>query len=380
MISALGIRWAGSPASAHCNSAYQGAVPAEQTTSPIASDELSLSVPGSRELSEATYERMSLRLRNRTQIKVSDDGDVYTSSRTQLKFRYEFEAADGTRIQIRAKANLSMRQSSDGDETTQSIKLRSKLRVSTIQRSVGSGVGSLLESPQLSEDAKNVVSQALEMFQQITDAATSSFLNGEPLDGDQLIQDLVGAFNELAETIQPQDLPAPAQAVALTSGEIVNQAAAPIAGLPLAPQLNEAAISTEPVETAVLADAPVVEPSELDESRLDTPPEEALAASTPENQPLATVAEQDSSTATPQEQAVGAESPNQLVSSVMAKVRLRVVQSLTQLVGDFNSESSILQLTQSTLRVSARFVAQGNFGGPVVDEASSQGEAFDQQV
>ena len=378
MISALAFRSAGSPASVQNGTSYLLPVPAEQSTSttgPLASDELSISDPGARELSEATYERMSLRLRSRTQTRVTDDGQVRTLSRTQLKFRYEFEAADGTRIQIRAKANLSFKQSSDGDETTQSIKLSSKLRISTIQQSVSSGVGSLLESPAIPADAKNVISQALEMFQQLTDAATSSFLSGEPLDGDQLIQGLVAAFNELAGTIQPGGLPAPVQPVALTSGDVVAPPTDPIEALPLPAVASKPVTVTEPAESTGSAAPPAVE-----EAPSDVLPEEAVEASTAENEALPSLEQSGSAAATPQEQGVSAESPHQLVNSVMAKVRLRVVQSLTQLVGDFNSEATNLQLTQSTLRVSARFVAQGNFGGPVVNEASPQGEAYDQQV
>ena len=43
--------------------------------------------------------------------------------------------------------------------------------------------------------------KALDLFQQVTDAAAAAFDGSDPLDGDSLISSLVDAFNEFADTM-----------------------------------------------------------------------------------------------------------------------------------------------------------------------------------
>ena len=100
-------------------------------------------------------------------------------SHTKLRFRYDFEAADGTRIRIRAKANLHYSQINHSDEGSQSTRLRAKARILVLQENVSTGAAPLLETPEVSSEAKHEISQAIDHFYQITDAATSLFLDSD---------------------------------------------------------------------------------------------------------------------------------------------------------------------------------------------------------
>lgn len=59
----------------------------------------------------------------------------------------------------------------------------------------------MLNNPENSTDAKSVISTALDLFHQVTDTATSLFLNSDPLDGDSLITGVAEAFNGLSESL-----------------------------------------------------------------------------------------------------------------------------------------------------------------------------------
>ena len=164
-------------------------------------DELSLSQPGLLTANDGTYQRTSLKIRVHSETEVADDGDVVAMSQTKLRFRYDFEAADGTSIHIRAQASLNYAQTSDSDDGSQTTKLRVAARVSILQENVSNGLAPLQETPDISTEANEFISQAIDLFQQVIDATTSAFLDSDPLDGDNLIAGLVEAFNGLSAAI-----------------------------------------------------------------------------------------------------------------------------------------------------------------------------------
>ena len=173
-------------------------------------DELSLSQSAPQALTNATYQRTSLKIRARSEVSTADDGDVRAvKSQARLRFRHEFEAADGTHIRIRFQANLNYAQATDSEDGSQFMRLQAAARVSILQENVSSGTAPLLDTPDISAASKQLMSQALDLFQQVVDATTSAFLDSDPLDGDGLIAGLVDAFNELSASIDSMFLSPP---------------------------------------------------------------------------------------------------------------------------------------------------------------------------
>ena len=133
-------------------------------------------------------------MQSRIRVKLNDSG-------TRLRFRYAFKAADGAQIRIRTKANLKSSQADVGDQGLDSTRLRAKLKVAVFEKNVTAGISHLLDSSQVPGEVKGATSEAVQQFQQATQAATSQFLEGDLLDGDQLIASVIEAFNELTEKV-----------------------------------------------------------------------------------------------------------------------------------------------------------------------------------
>ena len=68
------------------------------------------------------------------------------------------------------------------------------------------------------------------------------------------------------------------------------------------------------------------------------------------------------------------------VGSVMFRLRLQVIQSLTSLVGVFDSDSPRVLASQSIFRASAQFAARYNLSGPGVNGSLPQDNRIDTQV
>ena len=78
-------------------------------------DTLELSQPASLAIRDAFRQRFSLKLRSHTELKQSDDGELQIKTKSQLTFRYDFEAADGTTLRLSAKAKLEYTSKTDDD-------------------------------------------------------------------------------------------------------------------------------------------------------------------------------------------------------------------------------------------------------------------------
>lgn len=388
MISAIGTPALANPISAPIAAPSGGTLPCRPspagTKSSPEADQLSLSQPGPLTSSDGTYQRTSLKIRVRSETKVADDGDVLALSQTKLRFRYDFKAADGTSIHIRVQANLNYAQTTDSDDGSQTTKLRATARVSILQKNVSSGVAPLLETPDTSAEAKEFISQAIDLFQQIIGATTSAFLDSDPLDGDSLIAGLVEAFNELSAAMDSMFLSPPAEPETVPSGEVIalldNAASHPSEMLAAEPAQTEgtpavdvesASPSAEPSQDTAPSNgsetslAEVVSPGETPAPTHDAipvtgPPE---AAST--SQAVAPATSQSSTT---------------LVSSVMMRVRLQVIQSLRSLVDVFDSDSPSRQVSQSIFRASAQLSARYSLSRSDTNNSLSNANRLDTQV
>ena len=354
------------------------------TTAPIGGDVLSLSQPESLATSDGFYQRTSLQIRAHSHVKVTDDGQVRAMSHTRLRFSYDFEAADGTRIRIRAKVNLHYSQINDSDEGSQSTRLRVKARVSVLQESVSTGIASLLETPEVCAEAKNGISQAIDLFYQVTDAAASLFLDSNPLDGDALIAGLVEAFNGLSESLNSIFLPPPADPEGVTSADVVElleQVAVDPGEVLVAEPDQIEAVPPGSVESEPLSGAP---PQDIGQS---SGPENELAEnvgqrenSALENEVLPEASEQKGPSEGQEVEPATIEKSQPFVGSVMFRLRLQVIQSLTDLIGVFDSDSPSLLASQSIFRASAQFAARYNVRGPGVNDSLSQDSRIDTQV
>lgn len=391
-------------------------VPSESTTSASGTDVFSLSQPGSPTSDDGVYQRTSLQLRQRSHVRLTDDGQSHAISHTKLRFRYDFEAADGTQIRIRAQTNLRYSQLTGGDQESQSLKLRATASVSVLQETVSSGVSPLLETPDNSANLKNLISGALDLFRQVTDAATSAFLDSEALDGDRLITGMVEAFNGLSEAISsifvppastPETLPSADTGGALepppvTPDDVLPPEPAPIetespvdvdpTPVPDAPSETPQDVAQPDVPEGEIAenvgegDTPAVE----DGSQGDAPVVEDIA--TPETGEQGEAVEGGNVGPVPDESTIPdpitepttepttTEPSRQFAGSVMFKLRLQVIQSLNSLVGVFDSGSSDQPTSHSVLRASAQFSARYNISGPGVIDALSGDNRIDTQV
>lgn len=338
-------------------------------------DELSLAQPGPLTAGDETYQRASLKILARSKMTVLDDGDVRFASRTKLRFHYDFEAADGTSIQIRAQANLSYSQTTDSEDGWQSSKLRATARVSILQANVSSGVAPLLQAPDISPDAKEIVSQALDLFQQVIGATASAFLDSDPLDGDSLIAGLVEAFNGLAAAIGSMSLSRPTDPATLPQ-PTVDPSAVPaaepaptIVSLPVGTEPATAwqvppqgevpsdPLSAEPVETAVQEETPVVTNDVL----------------LPSDLPEAAHADQQVAPATSRQSVTR-------VESVMMRVRLQMMQSLSSVVEAFDPEPSSLHVSRSMFRASTQLSTLYSISGTADNGSLSHANRIDTHV
>ncbi len=340
------------------------------------SDEVSLSEPGTGLIDDGFYQRTDLSVRSRFRVSQTDDGELRTTLHSKLRFRYDFEAADGTKIRIRAKANLHYSQKSDGDQQSQSLKLRVKAHVSVVQKSVTSGVGAVAELPELSAAAQQGLSEALELFQQMTDAATSVFLGGDPLDGDSLIAGLVEAFNELTGTMDTTAIPAGDLPESLPH-DVVEQIAGPV--------LEQPGYTTS-VPAVVGAAEPAVE---TDDSEISLLEHEAALDSSGESDEVAYIEpvefeDVEQGTSSEDEAGEGEEieptASQQTYASVKMKMRVQFIQSLTRIVGAFDSDSSAITVSQSAFRASFQVAARYNLTGHGETDRLSKGQEMDSHV
>jgi hypothetical protein len=353
-------------------------------TSPVGADVLSLSQPDSLASSDGFYQRTSLKIRSHSRVKISDDGQVRSMSRTKLRFSYDFEAADGTKIRIRVKANLNHSQVNDGDEGLQSTRIRVKAKVLVLQENVSTGIAPLLDSQEVPSEAKNGISQAIDQFNQITEAATALFLESDPLDGDSLIAGLVESFNGLSESLQSLFLSAPADSEAVPSNEGVELLAQPVSDSEVIPTAKPDPIEAVPPVKIDSEPLQVAPPQDLGQS---SQPEHELAeigghgeTSTVQNEVASAANEQEGSS---EGQEVAPAADEQLppsIGSVMFKLRIRMVQSLTSLVGDFDAASPDSLASHSMFKASAQFTARYALIESVANGALSQDSQIDTRV
>ena len=206
----------------------------------------------------------------------------------------------------------------------------------------------------------------MDIFQQVTDSLTSSFLESDPMDGDQLVSGIVDAFNALAASIG-QASPQPPEAVpTLAAGEPSDPIPAaveqPIAIAPPEPPpaaevpASDAPIVEVPTDTPPVSDSAdnVLTPSpEADEASTEESVADSAQGAADEPETVATTEPPEATEPSQSETPTAGVATQPDATSVMLQVRLRVVQSLRQLVKVFDSGSSTTTVSQSFYRASA---------------------------
>lgn len=325
-----------------------------------------------RGLTESSATRAALKVRAKTEVSQSEDGSLSTSFSSQLKFKYDFIADDGTRISIRARANIQYTQNSDESGSEQSLRIRTKTSVSLLQQNVEAGADELGSIPGLSEEARSAIGKALELFQGVTEAATSQFLSSEPLDGDALINGVVSAFNDFASSaLQPfLEQPAGTQTTELPAIDAPAPDPTPAESTPPEAEPTTPVTNTDPVPQNPSSSEPIAESDDVpvttdNESTSSTSVGASDETESDPNVPAASDESVEETEAT-QEAPVNETSVSDARASaeaVLFKLRYQVIESLQQITGSFETENGSYDYARTTYRsstnLSLRIESQG---------------------
>lgn len=318
---------------------------ASQSTDPDVGDTFELS-------------RSRLQIRSKSKLRIDDEGNTKLRSRTHLRYNYEFQSDDGTTIQIQAKANVKFTAKLDADGDLK-IRAKAKFQVSLLQQSVNSEAGELTDA-NLPQGALDGLNDALSVFNELVNNATSQFLDASELNGDGLIGDLVAAFNQLTESLATSlNLEGPVPEQPIDSGAL------PSVDEPVPPvDVDDSPVAVPtPTEPSDSVPPTIVEDADTESPALVIEPAEGAAVNTPvENvQPAA-----DEPPATVPE-VLPAETADPLdLQSLRVRLRLRFTESIKQLVevfdnGETQTTTALHQRFSANLRLSARFTS--NDGG-----------------
>jgi len=344
------------------NTSTFGVSAADHSHRQVKSPETAESPTDSVELSDAYRQRESLSIRARTKLKISKDGEIKAKSQVKLRYKYDFVSADGSKISVRLKANLNFKQTVDGDQYTQSLKLSAKASVKAIQRDVSSATTSLQQAPGIPADIDKTISKALDLFGKLTDAAVGEFVERDRLDGDQLIAGVVDAFNEFAGAVLQSFLLAGEAQPVLPDSVATDIPATPAGDDPVetpvvsSPSTDEPLAPTPDLGTIDLS-APVTEPTTVGDALVEFTSDDTQENST-SVEPTEVVSTVERATGDDHLKA-----SKRTASAVMFKLRLQIVRSLTSLTGkldpDSGDEAFSLSVFKSSAKLSIR--AQGNW-------------------
>lgn len=162
-------------------------------------DQLTLGREQSQQLAGESRSLAVARFKSDLRIRQSDDGSLKVKFKSQLKFNYEFQSDDGTTVQLSAKIKTSLKYEQAADGSFE-LKSRVKLQISALKESVQSGVAPALESGELGAPQSAEIGNSLQQFQELVDQVTGQFLE-DAATGDDLIVEIVDAFNELAGSV-----------------------------------------------------------------------------------------------------------------------------------------------------------------------------------
>lgn len=176
----------------------------ESVSEQKAVDETSLSLAQPRDLQRVDegHSLSVLRYKSGLKLKQTDDGALKIKFKSQLKFTYQFQSEDGTTLKISAKVKTHVSYQQTGEESSD-FKARVKFKLTMVQKTVASGLAPVLDSDSPTDEQRLAVSSVLQDFGDVIELVTSQFLD-DTLAGDDLIGNVVDAFNELTRSAQSE--------------------------------------------------------------------------------------------------------------------------------------------------------------------------------
>ncbi|NQU24743.1 MAG: hypothetical protein HQ567_25960, partial [Candidatus Nealsonbacteria bacterium] len=195
---------------------------------------LSLTQPRELQIVDESRSLAALKFKSHLKVKQTDDGALKVKFKSQLKFNYEFQSEDGTTIRLSAKVKTRISYEQTGEDSFE-LKARVKVQLSMVQEAVESSLAPVLDSDGVTDEQSSVISSAFQDFSDLVDRMTTQFLD-DTLVGDDLIVNIVSAFNELTRSAQselpreaePPIVPAEEPLLAV-SAEVADDSASPVA-------------------------------------------------------------------------------------------------------------------------------------------------------
>jgi len=293
---------------------------------------------------------LALRIRSRSELRTASDGTITERTSTKLRFHYDLTTADGQHVELNVKAKV--RQVSVQDAAGNSVsKTQLKLQFSLLQEGVAEDL-SPLQSDQVPSDTRSEVSDGLQAFLSAVGDALQDFVEGDNVSADDLVKRTVDTFNTLvdaltqllfptAESDAPPALPTGDESIGqiptIDSLPLDDSEPSPpqpdVTSPPLLPAPEDAGLTGQPPPTDTLpaASGDVTAPGESASSEPPVPADQTT--------------------------------PVQSATQVLQSVRLRFVQSLTQIIrtlspgeraGDSSSAAPQLLYYQNSLSLRIR--------------------------
>jgi hypothetical protein len=299
---------------------------------------------------------LALQIRSRTELRTGSDGTVSERTSAKLQFHYDLTTADGQHIELNVKAKVQ--QASVHDAAGNSIsKTQVKLQFSLLQEGVADSL-SPLQSDQVPSDTQSGAADGLQAFLNSVGDALQNFVEGDNVTADDLVTKTVDSFNTLLDALSNLLFPTAGTdppAALPPSGEAPGQIPAilpppasdsePTPAVPVAISLPPAPLPTLPAAGSDVSapTAPETPPtasganSVTNDPTNSADPVPANPAAADQNSPAADPAPAAGNIAPPADSNVAA-SPAQLGAQVLQTVKLRFVQSLTQIIRSLTSE------------------------------------------
>ena len=285
---------------------------------------------------------LALRIRSRSELRTANDGTVSERTSVKLRFHYDLTTADGQHIELNVKAKV--RQVSIEDAAGNSVsKTQVKLQFSLLQEGVAGDL-TPLQSDQVPSDTRSGVSDGLQAFLSAVGEALQDFVEGDSVTADDLVRKTVDTFNTLVDALTQLLFP---------SAENAEPPALPTSDEPLG---QIPAITPPPLEDS---DSSPVQPVVTSPPSLPVPDDAGVTNEPSQTESSPTEGGAIPAIPAPADQTTPAQSANQ----VLQTVRLRFIQSLTQIIrtltpdeqaGDNSSPASQSLYYQSSLSLRIR--------------------------
>lgn len=321
--------------------------------------------------------QLAFRVRSQSKVRVDDDGSIRAVNKTQLRFSYDLVSEDGQRIQLRAKAKI--KQSVTLDENGDiAIKTRVKLQFSLIQKEVADGLNPL-QGAQNEGD-----SNPLQAFFDVVDSVVSDYADDGRIDADTLIGNVLDEFNSLLANLSggsqgPTDAEvsdAQVSDAGTNDGEVIAaqviEARSQSSSPPDAEGGVDEAEAIAPVQPTIDAaeteakDAGAILVGESPETKLESGANLVPTSLTGTSPVVASETEPTEDTLV---NAADPETNVEKAHDVLQKVRIRFVQSFTQVIKtltpngeDDTSGLSLVQKSSFKLDVRAHYGASNTSG------------------